>query len=431
VQQQVKENVMVRVIGWLAVAGSLLMSLPCGAQSDPNATRENVQLQQRVDALEKQVQELQGQAPVAPAAPAPEKTKKPFWSTLDIEFYGYIKADAAWDSSQVYTGDYVLYGLQGGEGDDEFNLTAKQTRLGLKITGPDVANMKTSGLVEIDFYGAVGAENKGNVLLRKAYMQLDWPEEQLSLLAGQTADVISPLLPNTLNYTVLWDAGNIGYRHPQIRVTKWVALQDDVKLELAGAISRTIGDLEDGIHAGADAGFPTLQARAGLTFPCLGNKPTTAGLSGHWGQEDYPGDNDVDSWSLNLDVLQPVNDWLSFEGEAFIGQDLGDYFGCIGQRVRDPLTAARAIRAGGGWMQATMTPCKKWVFNVGFGIDDVKNADVNTGDRTYNRSIYANAIYAINTHADVGVELSDWRTNYKNEDDTDDVRIQTSLIYKF
>jgi hypothetical protein len=169
----------------------------------------------------------------------------------------------------------------------------------------------------------------------------------------------------------------------------------------------------------------------GLTFPCLGSKPTTAGLSGHWGQEDYPGDNDVDSWSLNLDVLQPVNDWLAFQGEGFIGQDLGDYFGGIGQRVRSPLTAARAVRARGGWVQASMTPCKKWSFNVGVGLDDVDNASVNTGGRTLNRSIYGNAIYAINTHADVGVELSQWRTDYKNGDDTDDVRIQTSLIYKF
>jgi hypothetical protein len=421
---------MVRVIGWMAVASSLLMSLPCGAQSDPNATRENVQLQQRVEALEKQVQQLQGKAPAAPAPAGPEE-KKSLWSMLDIQFYGYIKLDAAWDSSQVTTGDYVLYANEDGEGDDEFNLTAKQTRLGFKIKGPDVGGMKTSGRVEADFYGSVGAENKPNVLLRHAYMVLDWPADQFSILAGQTSDVISPLLPTTLNYTVLWDAGNIGYRHPQIRATKQFNLGGDVQLELAGAISRTIGDLEDATHAGADAGFPTLQGRVSLTFPCLGNKPTTAGLSGHWGQEEYPGDNDVDSWSVNLDVLQPVNDWLAFAGEGFIGQDLGDYFGGIGQRVRNPLTAARAIRAQGGWVQATMTPYKKWCFNVGVGIDDVDNASVNTGGRTLNRSIYGNAIYAINTHADVGVELSQWRTDYKNGDDTDDVRIQTSLIYKF
>ena len=100
-------------------------------------------------------------APAAPAAPAESgPSKKPLWSTLDIQFYGYIKLDAAWDSSGVFPGDYVLYTDRGREGDDEFNLTARQTRLGLKIQGPDAGNMKASGVVEADFYGSAGAENK-------------------------------------------------------------------------------------------------------------------------------------------------------------------------------------------------------------------------------------------------------------------------------
>jgi hypothetical protein len=427
---------MMRVPGLLVVVASLMTALPCRAQSDPNRARENARLRQRVEALEQQMKQLQSQAPAAAPLPAPAGAateKKPLWSTLDIELYGYVKVDAAWDSSQVYPGDYVLYGLEGGEGDNEFNLTAKQTRLGVRIKGPEVDNMKTSGVVEGDFYGSAGAENKPNLLVRHAYMLLDWPNDRFSLLAGQTSDVISPLYPDTLNYTVLWDAGNIGYRHPQIRASKGFLLQNDLKLDLAGAVSRTIGDFEDTQRPGADAGFPTLQGRVGLTFPWFGNKPTAAGLSGHWGQEEYPGDHRVDSWSVNLDVFQPVNEWLSFKGEAFVGADLGDYFGGIGQRVRDPLTRARAVHARGGWVQASLTPYKKWAFHVGVGIDDVDNDDVNatTGNRTLNRSIYGNAIYAINTHADVGVELSNWRTDYKKGDDTDDVRIQTSFIYKF
>ena len=204
-----------------------------------------------METLEKQVEQLQAtvkpsaaEPAPAPAPAAPEATaafepgKKPLWSTLDIQFYGYIKLDAAWDSSGVFPGDYVLYTREGREGDDEFNLTAKQTRLGFKIQGPNAGNMKSSGVVEADFYGAAGAENKANVLLRHAYMTFDWPQSKFSILAGQTSDVISPLLPNTLNYTVLWDAGNIGYRHPQVRLTQQLQVRDDMTLELAGAISR-------------------------------------------------------------------------------------------------------------------------------------------------------------------------------------------------
>ena len=41
-----------------------------------------------------------------------------------------------------------------------------------------------------------------------------------TILGGQTWDVISPLNPRSLNYSVYWWAGNIGYRRPQVRLTK-------------------------------------------------------------------------------------------------------------------------------------------------------------------------------------------------------------------
>jgi hypothetical protein len=432
---------------WALVAGWIISS-PCLAQSDPNVTKENAQLRRRVETLEKQVEQLQATVkppaaepapvPAAPEAPAGlEPGKKPLWSTLDIQFYGYIKLDAAWDSSGVFPGDYVLFTDRGRDGDDEFNITAKQTRLGLKIQGPSTGNMKTSGVVEADFYGAAGAENKFNLLVRHAYMTFDWPDSKFSILAGQASDVISPLYPNTLNYTVLWDAGNIGYRHPQVRLTQQLRVRDDMTLELAGAISRTIGDVEAlTFTPGANAGFPTFQGRAGLTFPWFGFKPTTVGVSAHWGREQYSSDEKIDSWSLNLDVLQPICPVVTVKGEAYIGENLDDYFGGIGQGVRirtvgNTTLFQHAIGDRGGWFAVVLGPWDAWSFNVGAGLDDVESGDVDALARTSNRSLFANAIYALNKSADIGVELSQWRTDFKNADDVDDVRIQTSFIYKF
>lgn len=428
---------MTRMIALVALLGCLIMEAPGLAADSADLARENADLRQRVDRLEKQVEQLQTDGKAVPPA-APGEQKKSLWSTLDIQFYGYIKADAAWDSSGVFPGDFVLFTRQGRDGDNEFNLTAKQTRLGFKVKGPDVGGLMTSGRVEADFYGSAGAENKPSLLVRHAYMQLDSADGTFGILAGQTSDVISPLVPYTLNYTVLWDAGNIGYRHPQIRLTKDFSLAGDTTLKLAGAISRTISSLEGQNPApftnpGADAGFPTLQGRVGLTFPCLGYKPTTAGVSGHWGQEKFSSDNRVDSWSLNLDVLQPINPVVTVKGEAYVGQDLGDYFGGIGQGV-SRVNATRpyhAVGDRGGWAAVGLGPWAPWSFNVGAGIDDVDDDDVNANARTQNYSIFANAIYAVNEHADVGVELSEWRTNYKNADDVDDFRVQASFIYKF
>ena len=444
---------MKKVVLWMAflVFGATL----CRADTAADLASENAELKQRVDNLEKELAEikvmLKQQLDTKPA-PMPAGTdksrltqadidrileavqkdmgqKKPVWSTLDIELYGYVKADASWDSSRVTTGNFIKWvdSEAGGNDDDEFSLTANQTRIGLKIAGPEVDGLRTSGLVEGDFYGG-GDENKARFRMRHAYMMLDWPDDRFSILAGQTWDVFSPLYPNTLNFTILWDGGNIGHRHPQIRLTKELALCDDIDLSLAGAISRTIGDNAIMAESGEDAGFPTFQGRVGLTFPLLAYKPTTVGLSGHCAEEEYGG-NDVESWSVNLDVTQPINKWLAIKGELFCGENLDNYFGGIEQGVNP--TTLSPIGSKGGWVAATIGPCDRWTFNTGVGIDDPDNGDLDGGQRAMNRSIFGNAIYSINEHTKVGVELSQWRTEYKGSGDADDIRAQTSFIYSF
>jgi len=159
--------------------------------------------------------------------------------------------------------------------------------------------------------------------MRHAYMKLDWPDCRFNIIAGQTSDVISPLYPSTLNYSVGWWTGNIGYRRPQIRLTKEYGLDEQTDLKLEGALTRTIGrpsvTLTD---SGEDSGLPTIQGRASMTIPLYGPGPTEVGLSGHLGEEEYDtsaGEEDFQTWSINLDVTQPVRNWLSIKGELFTG----------------------------------------------------------------------------------------------------------------
>ncbi len=363
--------------------------------------------------------------------------KKPVWSNLDIQLYGYIKADASYDTSRTTSGNYVVYvdSEAANKNDDEFNLTVNQTRLGMKITGPDDDQVKTSGLVEVDFYGNYAAENKAKIQLRHAYLRVDWPHDKFAILAGQTSDVMSPLNPYTLNYTVLWDAGNIGYRRPQMRLTKCFALDSDVGLQLEAAVARNIGRSDlTGSESGEDAGFPCFQGRTSLTFPWFGPTPTTVGVSGHWAQEEYDitaagKHKDFDSWSVNLDMTQPINEQLAIKAELFTGENLNTYFGGIGQGVNT--TTLKEIGSKGGWVAASLGPWGKWQFNIGAGIDDVDAGDVNAGDRTLNRAVFGNVIYSINDNVQIGFELSQWHTRRKGQRDADNLRAQTSLIYKF
>ena len=320
-------------------------------------------------------------------------------------------------------------------------MTANETRLGMKISGPSTDTLKTSGRVEIDFYEG-GAENQARPRMRHAYMVIDLPQQRLSILAGQTTDVISPLYPSTLNYSTGWWAGNIGYRRPQIRVTKDIALTEDVDLRLQGALTRTIGDdLVSGFDpgdTGEDYPLPGVQGRVAVTFPCFGPKPTVVGISTHWGREEYDKDasdthENLDTWSVNLDIVQPVNDWLVVKGELYTGENLDAYLGGIGQGVNH--TRVKEIGACGGWLAATLTPLDRWTFNVGATVEAVDTDDIDETDsiedRTLNKSIFSNAIYSINEKTSVGIEVSHWFTEYKHSDKGGSLRLQGSFIYKF
>ena len=362
------------------------------------------------------------------------------WSNLDVQLYGKIKADAAVDTSRTDTGNYAKWveHESTNHNDQQTNITANETRLGLKFNGPDVGEAKTSGLVEFDFFGG-GAENKSTPMMRHAYMQIDWVKCGLSLLAGQTWDVISPLNPTTLNYSVQWWAGNIGYRRPQIRLTKVCDLGGGTTLKLETALARNIGHTSgfDPGDSGEDSGLPSLQGRASLSFPFLADKKATIGASGHYAREEYDIDAtgrnlNADSWSANLDMDLPIFSWLAVKGEMFTGQDLDAYLGGIGQGVVVADGHLTEIQGTGGWIAASLGPWGPWSFNVGFSGEFIDDGDVTSATaRTCNSSIFTNAIYKINTNTSVGVEVSRWQTKYKDKEDGDSIRIQTSFIYQF
>ena len=423
----------------------LITGVSYAADNGSTLSQENTELKQRVEKLDKEVEELKKIVENQTSTPTTTPEKKPVWSNLDIQLYGKIKLDAAYDSSRTDVGNFARWvdAENLNPNDEQFNLTANETRLGMLLTGPDDGNLITSGRVEVDFYGG-GSENKSNLMMRHAYMKMDWPKRRFNIIAGQTSDVISPLVPDTLNYSVLWWVGNIGYRRPQIRLTKEYTVKKNVDLKLEGAVARTIGRTNTLLPAafrtdsGEDAGFPGLQARVSVTLPILGEKKTTIGVSGHWAKEEYDitttGSNKkFTSWSLNLDLTQPVNDKCTIKGEAFTGKDLDTYNGGIGQGVT---TAAGVnqfdeVSSNGGWIAASLGPWDNIRYNVGVGMDDVKNGNVQVGSRTLNRCVFANAIYAANKHTDIGFELSHWRTEYSGNGDAESMRAQLSFIYKF
>lgn len=420
--------------------------------------QENAQLRARVERLEGQLQEVihmvkqmePANAVMLTAEEAEhlrqaahvyketvEKNRKWTWSSADVRLYGYIKGDVSYDTSRINTGNFARWVETEDTliDDDDLNITARETRLGLEFKGPVGGSTVTSGKLEVDFYGS-GAENKPEPMMRHAYLQVDWPDYEIWVLAGQTSDVFSPLVPTTLNYSVAWWAGNIGYRRPQIRLGKLFHLGDSAELKLEAAAARSIGRQSgfDPGDSGEDWRFPVWETRVGLSFPFVNGQRATLGLSGHYGKEQYDTNDKGDSqsfhsWSANVDLTLPLTPWLKLTGEYFHGTNLDTYLGGIGQGVN--MVTLEEIDPTGGWMAIGLGPFGKWTFNLGGSLEHVDVDDVEPEQRTQNRSLWANVFYSINEKTSVGFEFSSWNTQYKDLKAGDSFRFQTSLIYRF
>ena len=358
---------------------------------------------------------------------------------VEVKPYGYVKLDASFDSALTNDGNYVYVVLPYAEGEEqsEFNMTAKQTRLGLKLTGGGTDDIDVSGVVEWDFYGG-GGENKPLPVFRKAYMLMK--TEHVDILAGQTSDVISPIVPTTLNYIVLWKCGNIGYRRPQIRLSKVVPVGGGSKLKFEAAAMRSMG-VEAG--GGETIGTPAFQGRFSYGTEIMGY-PAILGVSGLMGKEEATTDTDDTTYELDqsvvaVDLTLPLGDIFSLKGQYFTGKNLGQYLGGIGQSFAElePEGAGdyvlEEIEASGWWAQLTIKPAEGWQINAGAGMDDPEIPDGDVADNKYemNTTCYGNVLWTVAPAAVIGVEYASVETEYVGGEKYEDSRVQMSFMYKF
>lgn len=362
-------------------------------------------------------------------APAQEKP--------DLVWYGFVKLDASWDEGLIDAGNYARWVVSDDvfEGHGHFNMTARQTRLGFTaVTKAGGATL--TGRWESDFYGG-GAENKNALQVRHANVEVVWPSGW-SILAGQGSDVISPLVPGTLNYTVAWWAGNIGYRRPQLRVTRKVKLENGKEFRVEGAASRTIGDdfvsAEPG-DSGADSELPSFQGLAGFTVPVSG-RPLGVGLYGHWGEENLHEELGgeavkLSSSSVGAYLTLPLGGTVTLTGEAWSGTNMDDYLGGIAQGIRVVGTTANEVASRGGWAELAVRTAHGTHVHFGYSVDDPDQADLGARARDRNNALWTTVSHDPGGGLRYGLELSRWQTRYVGLADGSSWRVQTSVIYSF
>ena len=356
--------------------------------------------------------------------------------------YGYINIATSYETQRTNMGDFALYSrspdLDGG-GHSGFHIDPKSSRLGLKVLGPDFEwccrPVKTSAVLEIDFQGTnyPGPRNRGSVMMRRAFV--DFTREDTRLLIGQEWDIISPLVPQSLNYVPGSYVGNVGYRRAQIRLERTRKWDSDFSTIWQIAVCDNVPTdyLMDNTVNIANSGWPLLQGRVAATFghnPFADCKPYTVGISGHIGElaHDYryntpnPIRRRHETWSANLDIEVPLTTRLQLTSELYTGANLSPLLAGIGQGVDlyspgpggtyiyDPHSA----EAYGGWINLNFKMTKKFQMNAGYSIERMKDiiASTSTNARDKNQMLFLNGIYNWSDNFLTGLEVSQWRTDW-------------------
>ena len=365
------------------------------------------------------------------------------WKKGDYTFtpYGFLWVNAAVNSGACASDSFCLYNFSPDSNDTSTSaVDARTSRVGMIVDGPGFCGdaIKMKGQVEIDFQGQINmTRNKGQIQLRRAFVELVNPQNETKLQFGQDWDTISPLAPQMLNYLPAGFAGNIGYRRAQIRFEKARTWTSDFKtLWTIGLADSFPCDLLSTSGVTANSGsWPIIEGRFAVSLGncSRGGRPITLGVSSHVGENSYifsPVANSflvtsekkyIKTWSLNFDADLPINKRIRLQGEYFTGENLSSFCGGVNQGV--DLYRREGIRAQGGWLSLHTLLSDKLTNNTGYAIDkpfdddlvgnSLAGASGSTSSRTQNSVVFTNFLYQWNKALMTGVEFGYWKTNYR------------------
>ena len=369
-----------------------------------------------------------------PPAP-PVVTASKFGATL----YGTLLVNSFYDTGLTNNQDIPLFFAKQGSdplgNDKSFGMTARQSRLGMRFQGPTVMGAKTSGQVEVDFFGGKSALANGIsfdlLRLRLALGRLDW--QNFSLVTGQDWSIFAPLNPTSLaSYSIpaLAASGNPWIRAPQIRFEARHAFSDTSKLQWQiAATDPNAGDYPTASFLtartpsiGERGRFPGIESRLGLTTTAEG-RDFAVGLSSHYSRGKNAGaignrniQTGVDSWGVALDYSLPFTKYFNLTGEAYGGRELGIYSVAFGEAVLPVGTVGQhGVFSRGGWMQAQFNLDTQWQVNLSYGIDAPRANELPVGNRNRNQTYIGNVMYKLSPYITFAAEYRRFLTDFRNQ----------------
>lgn len=388
--------------------------------------------------------------------PKPDPLDRPGkWNELTlgtvakITFYGFLRVDAIFDDSRPNNPQVIGFVRSEDDGapasigvveddDGDFTLHPRLTRFGFDLDGPTIEPLggaKITGKLEVDFYAllptGITSNSRELVRMRHAWAKLGW--EEFSILFGQREDVISPIFPIVNSDLVMWGAGNLGDRRPQIR-PEWSngTFTITAMVGLTGADDGQ--DLDaDGILDGEDSSLPTFQARAAVAFAGWVEKQKIAiGLWGHFAREEtsieIAGEDTFTSSAIGIDFQVPILANLWFKGELWTGRNLDDVRGGIFQGVN--AATGDEIASEGGWLEAGWRPLDWYAVTIGFSYDNPDHDDLPATGRDANRIFYLANRFTFGP-VEFGADGLHWVTDFRSFGEGTDNRFSFYAAFQF
>ena len=335
---------------------------------------------------------------------------------LGAQLYGFARLDVLYQDAQLSHPQFPEFALLRSDGKKVDNLSVhpRLTRLGVAAwTGNLDGGFTVDAKIELDFQNG-GSESRELPRLRHGYGQLKW--NGLTILAGQTWQLVSQLFPAANADSMMWNSGNTGDRAPQIRVGYALdvgekgRLDYDIAMMMPNTVDKADRD-QDGQVDGAAAAVGSYEARVGFSMPLWTEKAFKIAVGGHFGQEEYTPDyadaKTLTSWGVFAELDMPIIDMLGIRGEFFVGAGLSDVRGGVKQVTNKDGDAVETL---GFWAELWLIPVTGLHLAGGFGMDDPEDG----GDRSINSNMVAwgSVAYRPWKPFRVGAEYHHWFTEH-------------------
>ncbi|MCL3782546.1 hypothetical protein EMN47_19350 [Prolixibacteraceae bacterium JC049] len=339
-------------------------------------------------------------------ASSPESKEKK-WG---VKLSGFVKTDMMVDTRQTVSareGHFLLWPAaekldkNGKDINDKLNTNflSLQSRLTVKITGPDAFGAKTSGVIEGDFF-AQKNDNVNLFRMRHAFVKLNW--EKSELMVGQYWNplFITDCYPATISFNSGVPIVSFA-RNPQIRFTHKLG---SFKLMGAAVTQRDHSSRgPEGVSSSylRNAGVPDLHAQLhyGVTAANGVKLVTGVGMATKWivprlESNGYKVDEKVNGTSF-IGFAKLTTKPLTFKVAASHGENLADVLNIGGFAVKEVKDAETGEQKYTPLTNTNMwtdihTNGKKWQVGIFAGV--TKNNG--TKDKI---SATTNAVYGLGT----------------------------------